>query len=226
MKSGRELTAAQEILLAAAKIADERGGEFSEWDLTVSTWTRNKNRFGCRGYEAQYPDHKRVMMEIMGKSKKDNPLRRGWFEKSRPNFYRITPLGAAEAQRLFELKGMVKESIASPQPVYDAVYPYYEHRAFRDYCRDTEEPRMWLSAASFLGITRNDRVHFLDRLRAAETAVKGALEWLHTNKQDQLRRGVSGGGPSIRIQDLKKLADFFNVIRERFKVQLDVPRRS
>ena len=85
---------------------------------------------------------------------------------------------------------------------------------------------MWLSAASFLGITRNDRVHFLDRLRAAETAVKGALEWLHTNKQDQLRRGVSGGGPSIRIQDLKKLADFFNVIRERFKVQLDVPRRS
>ena len=93
MKVGHSLTAAQEILLAAAELAREGKSAFSEWDLTVATWGRNKNRFGCRGYEDDYPDHKRVMMEIMGKSKKDNPIRRGWIERSRPNFYSLTALG-------------------------------------------------------------------------------------------------------------------------------------
>ena len=73
--------AAEEILLGADDLDRAGMREFSEWDLTVATWKRNPNRFGCRGYEDRYPDHKRVMMEIMGTTKKDNPLRRGWLSE-------------------------------------------------------------------------------------------------------------------------------------------------
>lgn len=78
----KPVTAAQEILLGAFDLAENQYDEFSEWDLTISTWKRNPNRFGCRGYEDEYPDHKRVMMEIMGTTKKDNPLRRGVVRKN------------------------------------------------------------------------------------------------------------------------------------------------
>ena len=105
------LSAAKVILLAAADLAADGSGEFSEWDLTVASWRRDQNRFGCRGYEDEYPDHKRVMMEIMGKKKKDNPIRQGWVERVRPNFYRMTALGLAEAERLG--KGSMR---AGPHP--------------------------------------------------------------------------------------------------------------
>src|SRR5580704_12263538 len=103
-KANDKLTAAQEILFGAYDL--DRGGakEFSEWDLTVATWKRNPNRFGSRGYEDRYPDHKRVMMEIMGTTKKDNPLRRGWFERTRSNHYRMTDIGRSEADRFSETK--------------------------------------------------------------------------------------------------------------------------
>src|SRR2546430_3312730 len=110
MKNASAYTAAQEILLAAAGLSSSSVGEFSEWDLTVATWKRNKNKFGCRGYEDVYPDHKRVMIEIMAKNKRDNPLRQGWLEKTRANHYRITPLGKTETARLRPPKGEISGS--------------------------------------------------------------------------------------------------------------------
>jgi hypothetical protein len=76
-----KLTAAQEILLAANDLSGNGKNEFTEWELTIAAWKRNRNRFGLRGFEERYPDHKRVMMEIMGQSKKDNPIRRRFLEK-------------------------------------------------------------------------------------------------------------------------------------------------
>src|SRR3954465_3564824 len=96
----RKHTAAEEILLAADDLATERKHEFTEWQLTVAAWKRDQNRFGLRGYEGEHPDHKRGMSEIMGKTKRDNPLRRGFIVKVRPNYYAMTPLGAAEASKL------------------------------------------------------------------------------------------------------------------------------
>jgi hypothetical protein len=84
-RASDRLTAAQEILLGASDLDQAGRKEFTEWDLTVATWKRNPNRFGCRGYEEKFPAHKRVMMEIMG-NKKDNPVRLGRMTKTRPNY--------------------------------------------------------------------------------------------------------------------------------------------
>src|SRR5437762_8680322 len=93
------LTAAQVILMAADDLMTGGSREFTEWELTVASWGRDKARFGLRGYDQAHPDHKRVMMEIMGK-KPQNPMALGLMEKVRPNIYRLTPLGQAEAARL------------------------------------------------------------------------------------------------------------------------------
>lgn len=221
-----QLTAAQEILLGAADLDRQNKAEFSEWDLTVATWKRDKNRFGCRGYETQYPDHKRVMMEIMGGSKKDNPMRRGWIERTRPNHYRMTDIGRATADRLRSTTGEAGASQRSAQPIYDAVRPYFEHSVFRKFCQNPEEPRMWLGAASFLGITRNDAHHLEDRMRGVRTAVQTALDWLKETSTTQLRRGVTGGGVTITKRDLERLNEFLDVITERFVVQIEALRKS
>lgn len=226
MTNSSGLTAAQEILLAAANLAERGKEEFSEWDLTVAAWTRSQNRFGCRGYEKMYPDHKRVMMEIMGQTKKDNPLRRGWMEKTKQNHYRITALGRAEAERLQENLGETTKIGRSAQPVYDAISPYIQHRVFRDYCKDREEPRTWLGAASFLGLTKNDRTHLEDRVRAINHAIETARQWMIDNQTDHLRRGVTGGGITIRQTDVDQLARFVEVLEDRFSVQIQAIRTS
>jgi hypothetical protein len=220
------LTAAQEILLGALLLADAGKQEFSEWDLTVSTWKRNPNRFGCRGYEAQYPDHKRVMMEIMGTTKKDNPIRRGWIERASPNRYRLTDIGRSEADRVLTTKGETQASNRSPQPIYDAVVRLYRHPVFRKYCRDAEEPKMWLGAASFLGLTSNDPQHLEDRRKSARTAINNALAWLSETGADSFRRGVSGGDEAIPRTGLLKLLEALDDIEKRFAGQIEAINRA
>src|SRR5919204_387302 len=108
------LTAAQVILMAADDLMTGGSREFTEWELTVASWNRDKARFGLRGYDQTYPDHKRVMMEIMGK-KPQNPVTLGLMEKVRPNVYRLTALGQAEAARL--RSGGTARSAVSNAPV-------------------------------------------------------------------------------------------------------------
>ena len=95
----RRLTAVQIILLAADDLTAAGSDEFSEFELTVAAWNRDRQRFGLRGYANIHPDHKRVMMEIMG-NKASNPILLRFMEKTRPNFYRLTPLGRVQASQL------------------------------------------------------------------------------------------------------------------------------
>ena len=53
----------------------------------------------CAATPRRHPDHKRVMMEIMGK-KASSPVQQKYLEKTRPNYYRLTPLGKAIAAGL------------------------------------------------------------------------------------------------------------------------------
>ena len=220
------VTAAQAILLGASDLSAEGKGEFSEWDLAVATWKRNPNRFGCRGYEGQYPDHKRVMMEIMGTTKKENPIRKGWFEKVRPNTYRLTNIGITEADRLKRNVSSDRKSVRSPQAIYDAVAPLYKNSAFRKHSRDADEPRMWLGAASFFQLSSGDPLHLEDRLRATEATIDNALDWMAEHNAEQIQRGVSGGSESITKDTLLKLRAFYQTLLERFSGQIDAVKKS
>lgn len=218
----KPVTAAQEILLGAFDLAENQYDEFSEWDLTISTWKRNPNRFGCRGYEDEYPDHKRVMMEIMGTTKKDNPLRRGWLERIRPNTYRLTSLGKSEAERLAERGSTEGVTTRSPQAVYDAVSPFFKSMVFRKHTKNTDEPKLWMGAASFFQLTSSEPQHVTDRINSARNSIENAVLWMNENETDSIRRGVSGGaGEAISRVNLEQLLNFHDILTERFHHQIE-----
>lgn len=224
--TARRTTAATEILFAANDLANAGKAEFSEWDLTVAAWRRDPNRFGCRGYENLYPDHKRVMMEIMGQTKKENPVRRGWLTRTRANHYGITPLGRNEASRSASGSGERPTTERSPQDIYDAISPYFGSLTFKKFVKDCSEPKMWLGAASFLGISRNEALHLNDRLEAARAAISQSLAWFDETGQSSLRRGATGSGVSITRTDVEKLGSLLATIKDRFKVQLEAIQKT
>jgi hypothetical protein len=223
--SNERLTAAQEILLGAGDLDEAGTQDFTEWDLTVATWKRNPNRFGCRGYEEKYPDHKRVMMEIMGNNK-DNPVRLGRIVKTHPNHYRLTDLGRSEIDRLSGTKDTSLTSNRSPQPIYNAVDPFYRSAVFRKFCKDPKEPRMWLGAASFLGLKRNDAQHLDDQLKVACSSIENAIEWLNEVGTHAFRSGTSGGQEAISRDSLSRLKEFIDVVEKRFARQIEAIRRT
>ena len=214
------LTAAQEILLGAGDLDASGMIEFSEWDLTVATWKRNQNRFGCRGYELKYPDHKRVTMVIMSKQN-TNPIRSGWLERVHKNTYSITDLGRAEVEKLTHKTSSVGGTPKSPQKFYDALYPLYTNTWFRKHCKNKAEPRMWLGAASFLQLKSTKPQHLLDRIKATEKIITNAIEWIDENNTDVLHRGVSESGETISRENLYQLKDFYYTIIERFTGQIE-----
>lgn len=221
------ITAAQSILLAASDLATAGKSLFTEWDLSVAAWQRDRNRFGLRGYEESHPDHKRVMTEIMGQAKKDNAVRRGWIEKAGTNRYKITSLGLAEAQRISNLLdgNQGRAESRSPRHIYETIEPIISHSVFLDYCKDPSEPKTWLGAAAFLSLKRNTGPALDDRLRIVKTAIDQARNWMTEENADTIQRGPVGGGRTIRKADIEKLDEFLRVIQDRFAVQMAAVRR-
>jgi hypothetical protein len=208
------MSATEEILLAAAKLAGDGLQEFSEWDLTVAVWKLNKERFGCRGYEDEYPDHQRVMKDFMG----DKPLmRKGWMERTRRNHYHVTPLGLAEAARL---SGHGRDTHRRGVTVYDGIEKWAFHKVFEAHLADESEPRTWLGASAFLtagGLAVRDAYRTLNDIRRA---IAMARELLEQTGQAELRRGDHLGN-AISRERLESLASFVNVLEERFSRQFE-----
>lgn len=219
-------TAAQEILLAAADLSNAGKRDFTEWELTVAAWRRDNNRFGLRGFEANHPDHKRVMMEIMGQTKKDNPIRRRFIERTKPNYYRLTDLGAAEAAAIHDGPDVEVTSSKSPGPIYVVIEPFVESPPFRAWLKDKDEPRSWLGAAAFLGLSRNTANELNDRMRAIETAVRQAKTWCFESGRENITRGVHGGSRPIPLSEIDAIQKFLDVLRSRFSRQIDAIRQK
>lgn len=223
----QKLTASESVLLAASDLVAAGNDEFSEWDLTVAAWSRDRFRFGLRGYAQTYPDHKRVMMEIMGK-KPSNPLQRKFFEKVRPNYYKLTPLGRATAARIREESKPAHKSSSSNKPVsvkdlYEAVTVYVNKPEFRRWQVNPEEPREWSGALAFLGLTGKDagKVDPDARLKEVRSTFRAAIDWCMVQEAAFLTRGSNQGGTPIHIRDLSEMLDFLVALTYRFPEKLE-----
>lgn len=223
----RKLTASQVILLAAADLADAGSQEFSEWELTVAAWTRDRFRFGLRGFAQNYPDHKRVMMEIMGQ-KPHSPVQQKFIEKIRPNYYRLTPLGKSAANRLLDGEPLKPEpvnrtKIEKPAVVkdqYDIITAFISRAEFRRWQDNPAEPRDWTGAARFLALSETE-LEPVDRLAEIRDAVKAAIDWCNDQEAVYLTRRSGSGGNPIHVRDLAELLDFLQALAYRFPEYLD-----
>jgi hypothetical protein len=212
------LTAAQVIILAAEDLMSGGASEFSEWDLTVAAWTRDRTRFGLRGYDQKHPDHKRVMMEIMGK-KPQNPLFLGFMEKLRPNVYRLTPLGRAAADRLRRNSGPPEGSDEQAE-LYRFASGLSRHPALVAWRSDKEQPRYWADAATFLSKGGDVRRDAGKCLAAIRRQTRLAIDWCIVNNVHHLVPASRSAGDTIHVQDLSEILDFLQALEYRFPEHL------
>jgi hypothetical protein len=214
-KEQKRSTAAQVILLAADDLATVGAQEFTEWELTVAAWKRDPARFGLRGYEQKYPDHKRVMSEIMG-SKPTNPVQLRHIEKVRPSTYRLTALGRSEATRL---RAGGSPKTARERDPHATLAAYVGHRAFVRWRDDPEQPRMWSEVAEFLsaapGAPDDDAPAQLDYVRRA---IRAGLDYCRS--KDVVRLESRGRDP-VHVRDIAELSDFLQALQYRFPDEME-----
>ncbi|MFL5338591.1 MAG: hypothetical protein ACJ8F7_00350 [Gemmataceae bacterium] len=209
-------TAAQVIVLAADDLMAQGASEFSEWDLTLASWNRDRNRFGLRGFAQQYPDHKRVMMEIMGR-KPHNPIFLGLMEKVRKNTYRLTALGRAEAARL--RGGVEKHPRAGSKPAaldhYDQMKELLTQQAFTRWRDDPDEPRRWADVLTFLGAEPGGD-DAAEKFRKVQKTLKAAMDWCNERDVAYLTKDPPRLHKPIPFQELSDFKDFLQALTYRF----------
>lgn len=229
----QKFTAVQTILLAAEDLTKAGNLEFSEFDLTVAAWKRDGLKFGLRGYANIYPDHKRVMMEIMGQ-KPNSPVFRKLLEKIRPNTYRLTAQGKETARKLRTGGDVVTKPVApatrpntvkpaTAKDLYEVAAQYTAQPEFRRWRDNPEEPRDWMGAAAFLGVQKGLDVDPAERIEEIRDAIKASLEWCNTQNSDYLNRGQGQPGTPIHARELSEMLDFLQALMYRFESHL-VPR--
>lgn len=213
LKSAPRYTAAQVILLAAEDLMAQGASEFSEWDLTIASWNRDKKRFGLRGYDQTHPDHKRVMMEIMGR-KPQNPMMVGWMEKVRPNFYRLTALGRAQAARMRLSDDKTGKAKPTPLDNYDYVSRLVGHRAYLSWREDPDEPRRWADVLAFLDAKSTDEA--ANRFVEIKHMVQATNSYLHKQGLEFLTKAPDRSYPPIHGGQLSELINFLTALMYRF----------
>src|SRR5437870_2669384 len=168
--------------MAAASLAQgDTNREFTEWELTKEAWRLNKNRWGLRGFEEEHPDHKRVMMEVMGGG---SIVKEGLLIRTRENHYKITAAGLARVDSLSIPRDTRQRSIH----IYDDISPYAFHRVFESYLSDPSEPKTWLGAASFLNLSRNDPELLDERMSRVRESISSARKFMEGTNRAELRR--------------------------------------
>jgi len=211
-----ELTASDEVLLAAANLAKgDPETEFTEWELTMAAWKLNNNRWGLRGFEQEHPDHKRVMMEVMGHG---GLVSEHLLIRSRTNCYKVSSAGLARALLIAAPRDTRQRNLHT----YDTVKEFAFHKVFETHLRNPDEPRTWLGAASFLNLQRNDPKLLESQISRIREAIAMAREFMDETDRGELRRGDADR--SITRERLGKLEQFLDVLEERFHAQFDAIR--
>lgn len=221
MEKNNSLTGHEEVLLAAYSLSKDGKKEFSEWELTVETWKLNKERWGLKGFENKYPNHKRVMVVLMTRGPQ-NILDLGWVKRTRPNHYRITDLGIS---RCPSLQGLDKKKIKKGYQEYIGIIPYIGDKNFQDYLSTGKGPKIWTNVASFLNLSELSNRELKVSLSKIQKAIKETLRWMKDEKREILYRDDSLGKPVTKEQ-VMKLDEFLKVIERDFKKELDAIRNK
>lgn len=208
------LTTKDEVILAALKLREAGKEEFTEWELTVECWKLNPQHWGLPGFRELYPDHKRVMNELMDKGK-NRAMTKGLIERVKTNVYRLTDAGVVYARAL---RGKIDATEKADYGLYDSLKSYLGHSAFRQFARDHSRPKIWLYVAGFYGLTASmNAQQSRSRVSQFETLLAAGKSMIDEKGPTSIRRASSG--PFISREDLELLSQFHEEMKSRFSSQ-------
>ena len=192
----QRLTNLDVFVLAMDDAADENG-EFWEWAVTVAAWQRDPARYGLRGYEHLYPDHKNVATQDM--SRTTGAIGKGFMEKVSANRYRITSLGRRRANFL---SGSASESgekgndsarldMSFETASFDRLETALQSPAFVYYTANSSVHPNWNFTASLLKISQSDDRASTSEINLLVQTINEALTFESCRKEGVVRRSAA-----------------------------------
>ena len=213
-------TASEVILLAGATFKDR---EFTKWQVAVVAWKIDPETFGMRGFETEYPDTNRTMLELVS-TRQAGPIYLGYFKPVGPSTYRMTPGGLAAAAALSAANGPDN----SGSLLYGTMRGLLDHYAFVRWCSDPSEPREIAAGHAFVGSQGLGQLRSLVG-QAREWCLSRGVEMLAYYRLPYHRGSVPHpkDPPPITFADLANLDDFLTALEYRFpELKADASKRK
>lgn len=213
-----DLTKAEQLLLAAARLATSRPAEspggFSAEDLVVEAFKQYPTSFCLKGYPS-HPNSNAVYTFLMGKNAR--LIVTGWLEKSGTNTYLITPMGLSHAEAISGHAFV--PSVAVHRQMEDGMARLLESAAFECFRDGRESQITFHQFCRFMGVAAPDKWQL----------VKGRIERVEQLVEEAVVRGESGADLRLHFKgrneryspdDLRLLKAALSYLQGRFAEQM------
>jgi hypothetical protein len=210
------LTLSEKVLLAALKCADGAEGKtFTAEALSVQAWKMDKNAFGLRGFENDYPDSNKIFKSI---DSKGGLVAKALIVNVGDRTFKLTPAGVAEAAS-FQPSDL---DFRKPERgLAIEVNKIISHPVFREWLNNSSKPTKFYGAGHFWSVAPGTPPRVVrDRLKHIEVTLETAKEFLDRNGTDVL----CGDRDQVVAEraDINRCIEFHGVLKARFSQELKV----
>jgi len=210
------LTLAEKVLLAAFKCADGLTDKsFTAEALSVQAWKMDRNAFGLRGFENEYPDSNKLFKSI---DSKGGLVAKALITKVGDRTFKVTAAGLAQAAALQP----AEEDFRKPDRGLAAeVNKIISHPVFREWVTDQAKPAKFYGAGHFWGIAPGTPPRVIrDRLKHIEVTLRTAIDYLNRSGTDVL----CGDRDQVIAdrRDIQRCIEFHDALKERFARELSL----
>jgi len=209
---------------------DFQDGElFDEWSLTVKAWKMYPEHYGLRGYEQEYPDHKKVLNIYQ---KDGGPKAKGYIKKVRTNYYMKLPGASLRFEELSSKEISESTTALMANDAIRRLVKVKKSRAYTSYLKDGMIPNDWNAATSFLevsmptdqrgGLGNNskkfgdgDRNQNLGSVKILKETIVLGIELCNSHDLEEIAETASGKN-SISKNELIIMSEVFNNLIEKW----------
>jgi len=174
--------------------------------------------WGLRGHEREYPDSERLRAELDRASVRGGMVGLGYFEKVRQRVYRLTPTGLLAARDVNGHDEGVKGKI--DRTVADAITTIISHSVFREWLRDSTQPRYFRDAGHFWGVAPGTPPNLIrSRISHVDQTLRSANSLLQQRSVDAI--SAQHGRKLFDREDISRAIEFHEVLKGRFQKELE-----
>jgi hypothetical protein len=202
-----------DVLAAALELSQgDLDRSFTAEQLLVAAWRRNKAPWGLRGFETEFPDTKKITMELdRGARQKSGVIGAGLLQRVDKRVYTLTPAGLAAARQVGDLDR--EAQLLVDRNLEAALAQILDDAGFRKWRGDPAQPKKFREAGRFWGVAPGTPPRVIrDRIHRVDTTLAAALT-------DLERRG---GKRRFDRETLQACVEFQAALKDRFAHELDL----
>ena len=209
------LTNTEKVLLAAFGLCkDDPTRSFTAEELSIAAWQEDKESFGLRGHEIDYPDSNKIFKSI---DSKGGLVVKGMIAKVGDRTFQLTAGGIAAASRL--QPSNAEQQVKLERELSSAVNKLVSHPVFAEWLKDQTKPTKFSGAGHFWGIAPGTPPRVVrDRIAKIESTLKEALQYMETRGIDALFKEKDR--VLCERHDIERCIEFHGVLKERFSKEL------